>query len=170
MKIIFFFLGFSGWTAALTGQISGLADYVIKWENGLKYTEDIFNLMPDSLWTFKPVEEEMSFRKQILHISQNMYWLSSSYLKGENLSLDIKDTNQSVSEIKRQFQEIGTYTLSVLRNLSENDLEAKVSFFAGNFSRWQIVHLLHDHHTHHRGQLIVYLRLNGIKPPKYVGW
>jgi uncharacterized damage-inducible protein DinB len=30
--------------------------------------------------------------------------------------------------------------------------------------------LMHDHHTHHRGQIIVYLRLNGLKPPKYVGW
>jgi len=24
--------------------------------------------------------------------------------------------------------------------------------------------------THHRGQLVVYLRLNGILPPNYVGW
>jgi len=30
--------------------------------------------------------------------------------------------------------------------------------------------LLNDHQTHHRGQLVVYLRLNGIKPPAYIGW
>jgi uncharacterized damage-inducible protein DinB len=24
-----------------------------------------------------------------------------------------------------------------------------------------------DHITHHRGQIVVYLRLNGIKPPQY---
>jgi hypothetical protein len=26
------------------------------------------------------------------------------------------------------------------------------------------------HQTHHRGQLVVYLRLKGIKPPQYRGW
>ena len=27
-----------------------------------------------------------------------------------------------------------------------------------------------NHLAHHRGQLIVYLRLMGLKPPSYVGW
>lgn len=37
-------------------------------------------------------------------------------------------------------------------------------------TRRQILLLLHDHQTHHIGQVIVYLRLKGIKPPAYVGW
>ncbi len=34
----------------------------------------------------------------------------------------------------------------------------------------QIINLMNDHLTHHRAQAIVYLRLNGVMPPKYVGW
>lgn len=169
-KIIFLCLSILACLTSINGQITFLPDNLTKWENGLKYTEDIFNSMPDSLWTFKPTKEEMSFREQILHITQNMYWLSSSYLKGENLSLKTKDTGQSSNEIKTQYQEIGKYTLSVLKQLKESDLPERVDFFAGNFTRWQIIQLMHDHHTHHRGQIIVYLRLNGIKPPKYIGW
>jgi uncharacterized damage-inducible protein DinB len=37
-------------------------------------------------------------------------------------------------------------------------------------NKLQILNLLNDHQTHHRAQLIVYLRINGIKPPDYVGW
>ncbi|WP_374662973.1 DinB family protein [Parasegetibacter sp. NRK P23] len=37
-------------------------------------------------------------------------------------------------------------------------------------SKLQIINLLSDHQTHHRGQLLVYLRLCGLTPPKYVGW
>lgn len=41
---------------------------------------------------------------------------------------------------------------------------------AGPLTRRQILILMHDHQAHHIGQLIVYLRLKGIKPPGYVGW
>jgi uncharacterized damage-inducible protein DinB len=169
-KNIGLILYLSFFLSTLNGQISFLQDHIIKWQNGLKYTEDVMNALPDSLWNFKPVKEEMSFREQVLHITQNMYWLSSTYLNGESLGLKIKDEGQSIQEIKDQYLEIGKYTLGVLRNLKENDLSERVNFFAGNLTRWQIFELMHDHHTHHRGQIIVYLRLNGFKPPKYVGW
>jgi len=154
----------------LNGQIQFMQDHIVKWENGLDYSSQLFELMPDSLWNFKPVNEEMSFREQVLHLTQNMYWLSSSYLNGEKMSLDFKDVGQSVSSIKSHFKETGKYTLSVLKKMEEKELAEKVNFFAGNLTRWQIFELMHDHHTHHRGQLIVYLRLNAIKPPKYIGW
>ena len=169
-KNISLILYLSFFLSTLNGQISFLQDHIIKWQNGLKYTEDVMNTLPDSLWNFKPVKEEMSFREQVLHITQNMYWLSSTYLNGENVGLKIKDEVQSNQEIKAQYLEIGKYTLGVIRNLKENELTERVPFFAGNLTRWQIFELMHDHHTHHRGQIIVYLRLNGFKPPKYVGW
>jgi uncharacterized damage-inducible protein DinB len=28
--------------------------------------------------------------------------------------------------------------------------------------------MIADHITHHRGQMLVYMRLNGLKPPRYV--
>jgi uncharacterized damage-inducible protein DinB len=169
-KNIGLILYLSFFLSTLNGQISFLQDHITKWTNGLKYTEDVMNTLPDSLWNFKPVKEEMSFREQVLHITQNMYWLSSTYLNDENTGLKIKDEGQSIQEIKAKYQEIGKYTLEVLRNLQENELTERVHFFAGNLTRWQIFELMHDHHTHHRGQMIVYLRLNGFKPPKYVGW
>ena len=55
-------------------------------------------------------------------------------------------------------------------NTSEEDFLTTVEFFAGEKSKLQILNLLQDHVTHHRGQLIVYLNLKKIEPPSYVGW
>ena len=34
-------------------------------------------------------------------------------------------------------------------------------------AKWKLILFGMDHVTHHRGQMVVYLRLNGIKPPQY---
>jgi uncharacterized damage-inducible protein DinB len=63
-----------------------------------------------------------------------------------------------------------TFSRDIVKELKPEDLEQRVDFFAGNFTKRQILNLMDDHVTHHRGELIVYLRLNGIKPPPYRGW
>jgi uncharacterized damage-inducible protein DinB len=54
--------------------------------------------------------------------------------------------------------------------MDKDDLSTQVDFFAGPKTKLQILNIIQDHVTHHRGQLIVYLNLKGIKPPEYVGW
>ena len=167
LVIILFAFPFAG--IAQSNQML-IESHLVKFKNAKTYTLAIAEKLDEDKFDFKPVKEEMTFREQVLHITQNMYWLSSTYLNGESLGLKIKDEGQSIQDIKSQYLEIGKYTLKVLQNLEENELSERVNFFAGNLTRWQIFELMHDHHTHHRGQIIVYLRLNGFKPPKYVGW
>ena len=38
------------------------------------------------------------------------------------------------------------------------------------FDMYGFYEFMRDHVTHHRGQAIIYLRANGIKPPQYVGF
>jgi len=52
----------------------------------------------------------------------------------------------------------------------EAGLAETIDFFAGQKSKLQILNLLQDHVTHHRGQIIVYLNLKAIDPPSYSGW
>ena len=61
-------------------------------------------------------------------------------------------------------------TAKDLAPLTEKDLNHIVDFVAGKMSRRRIMLLLTDHVTHHRGQLVVYLRLKGVEPPAYRGW
>ncbi|MGX5688737.1 DinB family protein [Arcticibacter tournemirensis] len=51
-------------------------------------------------------------------------------------------------------------------NVTDDQLDEQVKFFAGPMTRRQILILMHDHKTHHLGQLIVYLRLKWNKTSK----
>lgn len=142
-----------------------------KLENAKSYTLKVAELMPAENYDFKPSEEEMSFARQLLHISENMGWLTSSYLtQGKNpvskkeLNLTRKDS--VISVIHRSYD----YAIATMKSFHPNALAEPVKFFAGPMNKLQIINLINDHQTHHRAQLMVYLRMNGIKPPSYVGW
>lgn len=142
-----------------------------KLKNAKEYTLKVASLMPEELYSFKPAPDEMSFGKQLIHISENMGWLTSSYLKNERnpvSKVDLKLTQKDsiIALVTRTYE----YALQALEGFTPNQLSDTVSFFAGPMYKLQIINLLNDHQTHHRAQLIVYLRLQGIKPPPYVGW
>ncbi len=172
-QFTFFFLlmslGFSINGKAQTND-SLLNQLSAKWKNAKIYALKVAELMPEEQYNFKPVPDEMTFGEQLLHIAQNMNWLSSAYLLGS------KQNSKSDAKVLSKQSIINTIStaydsaLAVHYRLTANQLDEVVPFFAGPKSRRQILILMHDHQTHHIGQLIVYLRLKGIKPPEYVGW
>ncbi|MCB0641724.1 MAG: DinB family protein [Phaeodactylibacter sp.] len=148
-----------------------LADFRQKWGNAFEYTFEVAELMPEDAYSYKPTPEQKTFREQLLHILQNAVWLCSSYLGGSPFEKNLEPADQSKAELLVLIQETFAYTNAVLEKVSPEMLEEEVSFFTDKVQRkGQILTLLNDHHTHHRGQLLIYLRLNDIKPPKYRGW
>lgn len=164
-----FFL--SIWTKlpAQTGNDSLVAQLANKWANAKVYALKMAELMPEEYYDFKPVPEEMSFKQQLLHIADNMEWLSSSYLfipKKNKIDTSVKEKAVVIKTLSDAY-DMG---MKAHQNISDKQLDEVVPFFAGPMTRRQILILMHDHQTHHLGQLIVYLRLKGIKPPDYIGW
>lgn len=156
----------------VTGQSNEnfLRDFTEKWQNSKKYTLDVLELMPADDYEFKPSEEEMSFKKLSIHVLQNMIWLSSDYLGGDGFENDLKTIDPTKEELVKITESAYDYTLKTLEKLGPQRLETKVEFFAGPMNIRKILMLMDDHATHHRAQLAVYLRIKGIKPPRYVGW
>lgn len=144
---------------------------ISKLKNAKEYTLQVANLMPVDKYNYKPSKEEMEFGKQLLHISANLCWLSSSYLTGNKNPLTEAD---SKLKFKKDIITVVTkaydFAIDALQNFDTKAWADSVKFFAGPMNKLQIINLMQDHQTHHRAQLLVYLRLNGIKPPDYVGW
>ena len=141
-----------------------------KWVHAKDYALKMAELMPEEEYDFKPVQSEMTFKQQLLHLADNVIWLSTSYLSPKLGKIKIDTSNLSkakVIEIVSRAYDIG---LRAQSSLSTSQLDNKVNFFAGPMTIRQILILLHDHQSHHLGQVIVYLRLKGIQPPDYVGW
>jgi uncharacterized damage-inducible protein DinB len=143
-----------------------------KLQGAREYTLQVARLMPAEYYSFKPDADEMTFGEQLLHLSQNLGWLSSYYLnnKAQNpvIKSDIKlqEKDSVLAVVVKAYD----YALEVMKNFPPDKLNDGVTFFAGPMRKLQIINLLNDHQTHHRGQLIVYLRMKGIRPPAYVGW
>ena len=141
-----------------------------KWENSKNYLVGIAEAMPEENYNFKPSERQMTFKEQLLHIKGNMDWLSTTYFTqteyNKDNSEEIKTKAQTIAHLKKAFDA----AYAIIENTSDKKLTETVDFFAGPKSKLQILNLLQDHVTHHRGQLIVYLNLKEVAPPKYSGW
>ncbi len=166
--IVFFLISGS----AISQQLSIKTAFLEKWKNSKEYLVKLAQEMPEERFGFKPTEREMEFKEQLLHIRQNMLWLSTTYFSEEKFDKKSLESNipekktEIIAELSKAFDKV----YDRINGINEKDLEIEVEFFAGPKSKLQILNLLQDHVTHHRGQLIVYLNLNDIKPPRYVGW
>jgi len=156
---------------AQTAEAAFLNVHISKLKNAQAYTLQVARSMPSEKYGYKPSPEEMLFGKQLLHISENLCWLTATYLTNNKNPLTAADGKlTSKEDIIAVVTKAYDFAIDALQNFPAQSLIDTVKFFAGPMNKLQIINLIQDHQTHHRGQLLVYLRLNGIKPPVYVGW
>jgi uncharacterized damage-inducible protein DinB len=147
--------------------------HIEKLKNAKGYALEIGEKLNSEFYGFKPVKEEMSFKEQLIHVGENIYWLSSTYIKEE--ANPLKDKKAIPNEMNKEqvllfVSNAYDYALKIMSELQENSLSKEFNWNGGKLNKYQFLNLIQDHQSHHVGQLIVYLRLNGIAPPKYIGW
>ena len=142
-------------------------------ENSRKYLIVVAETMPEDKYNYKATPESLSYAENLLHIGFAMDWHSQSLLGGRKAREWQTDTIYKVADksktemialINKTFDE----TIQLISTLDPKKLEDKLEYFGLTRTKRQILLLLSDHITHHRGQMLVYLRLNGLIPPRYV--
>ncbi len=151
-------------------QDNFLKEFSAKWQSATLYTQKVMEVMPQKNYGFRPVKEEMSFEEQLVHMANNMNWLSFKFLAEKPLPPQIEVSGKSRKEIVVIVNEALANVQQIAESFDAKKLDEMVNFPAKKLSKRQIFNLLNDHHTHHRAQLLVYLRIKGEKPPEYVGW
>jgi uncharacterized damage-inducible protein DinB len=144
-----------------------MEEFLAKWENGKQFTLEVVDKMPNELLDYKPHESAMSFREQVTHIGASIANMSKGFLDGPEMPFDPGQKPQSKEEIKKFISDCYDYGKGVITSLSEQQLEKKIDTFAGTISRRQMIGLIDDHATHHRGAAIAYIRANGLTPPAF---
>ncbi|WP_394747862.1 DinB family protein [Spongiimicrobium salis] len=163
------FILISFFSMGLSAQEAVIPAFLEKWENSKTYLIAIAKAMPEEDFNYSPTPREMSFKAQLLHIKGNMDWLGQSYFDKSNTTTKQakpKTKTEVITALEKSFDAVAQQ----VQGTSRKELATVVDFFAGPKTKLQILNLLQDHVTHHRGQLIVYLNLNEIRPPDYVGW
>lgn len=166
LLVLIFILG----NSVFAQQSTSKEAFIEKWENSKKYLIELAESMPEEFYNFKPTERQMSFEAQLIHIKGNMKWLSVTYFTNQEYKKEKDTTDYTKAELIKLLNLEFDKVSKIIENTPSEDLKTTVDFFAGPKSKLQILNLLHDHLTHHRGQLIVYLNLNNIDPPNYTGW
>jgi uncharacterized damage-inducible protein DinB len=171
LSIPFILLAFFMGTSGLKAQGYFFDQFPEVWKRNMDYSLALAEAMPANLYDYRPTPEAMSFEDQLLHIVDNISSLTSIiigerknfYKKEEKGSLD----KASVIDI---LQNANTYVLDLIKESNKSRLDEKVVFRDVNMTKENIFYLLRGHQVHHRGQCLVYLRINGVEAPGYVGW
>ncbi len=129
--------------------------------------------MPEQLYSFRPVAEERTFGQQMVHIAESVRSLFEVFVQDKTqptvtFSEAGKETVKSKADVVALMRESFTYVHRGAADLTDVDLDLRVQFLENRpFSKGRVVRFLLDHATYHRGESAVYMRLNGIRPPRY---
>ena len=85
-----------------------------------------------------------------------------------NTDTELKVDKKSKKEMIAAIDETFDKTIAFISNFEIDKLEERLDYFGLDRTKRQVLLLLADHITHHRAQMLVYMRLNGLKPPRYV--
>lgn len=133
-------------------------------ERALEATVEVACAFPADKYDFWPTPQSMTVGEQITHLADTLDYIIRPIAARIAFELDPDDVADGpVSRLERMTTLVG----EVLARLSEDNWEQVVEYpdgFAMTPQRAALVMLEHD--AHHRGQLIVALRLLGIDPPR----
>ncbi|MEM9650385.1 MAG: DinB family protein, partial [Bacteroidota bacterium] len=140
-----------------------IKEYLERLENSKKYLTLVAETMPEDQYGFKATPESMSFAESLMHIGWAMDWHSQSLMGGReardwNTDTELKVTNKSKQEMIDKIEETFDKTIKFISSFDTNRLTERLDYFGSNRTKRQILLLLSDHITHHRAQMLVYMR------------
>jgi uncharacterized damage-inducible protein DinB len=142
------------------------ADLVVKWENNKSYILKMLEVMPEEHYEFVPAEGMRTYKEQAEHIVSSFNYQMAKTGFFDLPEVDNTDKKSLIQSYTKIFDEI----ISKLKNIKNSALKTETSMWYGQSTYLRILNLADNHLAHHRGQMIVYLRLKGIEPPSYIGW
>ena len=150
-----------------------IKDYLERLENSRKYLILVAEEMPEDKYEYKASFESMSFAEHLMHIAWAMDWHSQSLLGGRKArdwetDTELKVANKSKEEMIATIDKTFEETIQLISEFDTSKFNDRLDYLGLDRTKRQIFLLLADHITHHRAQMLVYLRLNGLKPPRYI--
>lgn len=150
--------------------------FAAHWLDTKQYTLAVLDAMPADGFDTRPNPAQRTFGEQLIHLAR----ANTAYFRGFdvvavpdllNASQDQLDSLVGPSEkaaVKKYVEASFDYGTEVLRNLTQELLAGDVTLFGRQPHTGTDVFLRAYMHTaHHRGQIVVYLRVKGITPPPW---
>lgn len=130
-----------------------------------EFTLKVAEAMPESDYDFKLTPAQMSFREQMIHLSQGLDYILSG-LWGEKPNPP-KPSSKSKADTEAFIRSSYDRTIARISSLTPEQLHQTYKSEEGSMTGIDLVLLALDHCTHHRASAEMYLRAKGITPPQY---
>lgn len=155
--------------AALTGKIK--EELRTAWLKSEEMTLTNVNQMPPDYFTFKYTKEAMSFSEQwrhcVIYTCGQLAGRAGIANPYENVKLPVQMPKDDViKELKNMY----AFVRQSIVEMSAEKLFEDCDFAGATIPIWRLFYAMENHIIHHRGQCVVYLRLNGVVPKGYYGW
>lgn len=138
------------------------------------YMPEISRAMPDAAYSETLVPGARTFAAQLLHIASGLVNITGGLTDGTTV-IDTAAEGRSKADILRILAESFEHASRIVSQVADADCDDRVPWGSrlledSTISKRQVLAVTRDHLAHHRGQVIVHLRLKGIEPPAYVGF
>ena len=162
-------LGTVGTAAAQTGfpATSFLAPAKTTWESTRNLVIGIVEVMPEDKYDFKPTPTVRTFRDNVIHLVAENY-LFFGRVAGENLGNPAQNL-KSRDELLKALRESYDYGAKVWAGLTEGKALEMIEVRGQKIQRWSPILVAIQDNMNHYGNLVVYIRMNGLVPPRSVG-
>jgi uncharacterized damage-inducible protein DinB len=123
--------------------------------------------MPDDKFGYKPTPAQRSYGEQIMHVVQMNQFVAGVLGKTPAPAINLKAATKA--EVTTALRQSMDYWEVVLKEFTDQQLNERVAVPPGplglSASRQRAIYWCMQHNWDIYGQMVVYLRLNGIVPP-----
>jgi uncharacterized damage-inducible protein DinB len=137
------------------------------WESTRNLVVAIVEVMPEDKYDFKPTPTVRTFRDNVIHLVAENY-LFFGRVAGENLGNPAQNL-KSRDELIKALRESYDYGAKVWAGLTEEKALEMIEVRGQKVQRWSAILGAIQDNMNHYGNLVVYVRLNGIVPPRSAG-
>lgn len=133
----------------------------------------VAEVMPEEKYNFAPINGEFkgvrTFAQMVKHVAVDQY-VDAAALLGEKTPIDQgtqmngPDSVRTKAEILKFLQDGFAYMHKAMRTVNQKNLMEPLNFQGTQLPRLSIVSAAITHPWDHYGQLVEYLRMNGIDP------
>jgi len=138
-----------------------------QWEGTRKLVVGMAEAIPEAKYDYKPTPEVRSFREQLVHLVGENHMFMGMVAGDKPMDRKVLDglkTREDILKALGDSYDNGTKVLAGLTD--EKALESVPAFGGKQTPRWAIVMANIVDNMDHYGNLVVYVRLNGITPPR----
>jgi uncharacterized damage-inducible protein DinB len=143
--------------------------FIAHWKDTKEYSLAVVDAMPAEGFASKPTPVQMTFGEQMKHHARANVAYFNAFGLVSPPSAPAAGTDDKEA-VRRYVEAAFDYVLTVLDKMGDKDLlRTDLNMWKGAppHSGVDICLRAYTHTAHHRGQAVVYLRLQGVKPPTW---